>query len=94
MLVEAEVLWQLEDATPEVTEAIVAWLRVFEHNVFETRTMPKPPPERELDLEINLRLGLVQPNCRPYRVSTQHVPELNRQIQILLDTGIICKSLS
>ena len=85
---------QLEDTTPEVVEAIVARLRGFEHNVFETRTMQKPPTERELDLEINLRPGSVPPNRRPYRVATQHVPELNRQIQVLLDAGIIRKSLS
>ena len=93
-LVEAEVRRQLATATPQVVEAIVDHLRGFEHDVFETRDMPRPPPMRELDLEIPLKPGAVPPISRPYKVAPQHLPELNRQIRVLLDAGIIRKSVS
>lgn len=93
-LVEAEVRKQLQGSAPAVIEAILTRLRVFEGDVFETRTMPRLPPERLLDLEINLKPGAVPPNRRPYKVAPQHVAELQRQIGVLLDAGIIRRSLS
>ena len=93
-LIEAEVRHHLQHATPAVVEAIVARLQVFQDDVFETRTMPRLPPARLLDLEINLKPGSVPPNRRPYKVAPQHVPELQRQIEVLLQAGIIRPSLS
>ena len=49
---------------------------------------------RELDLEIPLKPGAVPPNRRLYKVAPQHLPELNHQIRVLLDAGIIRKSVS
>ena len=93
-LVEAEVRRQLVGSTPAVVDAIVRRLRVFEPDVFETRTMPRLPPSRLLDLEINLKPGLTPPHRRPYKVAPQHVPELQRQLDVLLQAGIIRRSLS
>jgi len=77
-LVEAEVRRQLQGSSQAVVEAILTRLRVFEGDVFETRTMPRLPPEHLLDLEINLKPDAVPPNRRPYKVAPQHVAELQR----------------
>ena len=53
-----------------------------------------PPSSPLLDLEINLKPGLMQTHQRPYKVAPQHVPELQRQLDVLLHAGIIRRSLS
>ena len=65
-------------------------LRGYEETVFETRTMPRMPPRRELDMDIMETLGARPVLGRPYPVSLQHLP----QIAALLKAGIIRWSVS
>jgi hypothetical protein len=67
---------------------------LFEGNVFETRTQPRPPPVRPFDVPIVERPGSVPPARRPYPVAPHHQPELDRQVQALLDAGLIRRSRS
>lgn len=72
---------------------MVQRLRAFEGDVFETRSMPRLPPFRQLDLDITVRPGSEPIHLRPYTVAPHLLPELDRQIQ-LLDAGIIRPSIS
>jgi len=56
--------------------------------------MPRIPPRRELDIDITETPGARPVSGRPYPVSPQHLPELERQITALLKTGIIRRSVS
>jgi len=69
-------------------------LRGYEETVFETRTMPRMPPRRELDMDITETLGARPVLGRPHPVSLKHLPELERQIAALLKAGIIRWSVS
>ena len=71
-------------------------LRGHEDTVFETRTMPRIPPRRELDMDITETPGARPVSGRPYPVSPQHLPELpvERQIAALLNACIIRRSVS
>merc|ERR1712127_124501 len=62
-------------------------------HVFETRTMPRAPPHRKVDLDVTLR-DAEPVYRRPYPVAAHHMQELNRQIKVLLDAGIIRSSAS
>jgi hypothetical protein len=71
-------------------DAIVQRLRLFEGDVFETRTQPRPPPVRPgFDVPIIEKLGSEPPARRPYPVAPHHQPELDRQVKALFDAGII-----
>ena len=69
-------------------------LRGYEDTVFETRTMPRMPPQRELDMDITETPGARPVSGRPFPVSPQHLPELERQIAALLKAGIIRRSVN
>ncbi len=69
-------------------------LRLFEGNVFETRTQPRPPAVRPFDVPIVERPGSLPPARRPYPVAPHHQPELDGQVQALLDAGLIRRSRS
>jgi hypothetical protein len=56
--------------------------------------MPRPPPARALDLEINERERALPQHRQPYRVAAHHQGEMERQIGILLKDGIIRESTS
>ena len=92
--VEREVRQHLSHLPDQQVEDVLARLRVFESDVFETRVMPRLPPRRELDLDITERPGSRPVARRPYSVAPQHLPELDRQIQVLLGAGIIRRSVS
>ena len=92
--VEQEVRTHLAHLPAKDVEAILQRLRVFEPDVFETRTMPRAPPYRAIDLDITLRPGATPQRRRAYPVAPHHLPELDRQIQLLLDAGMIRESLS
>ena len=66
----------------------------YEDDVFEQRDMPRPPPARALDLEINEREGALPQHRQSYRVAAHHQGEMERQIGILLKGGIIRESTS
>ena len=92
--IEAEVRTFLAHLPSVTVDSVLARLRSFETDVFENLTMPRPPPERAFDVTIPEKPGAVPPARRPYPVAPHHVPELERQIRVLLDAGIIRPSMS
>ena len=92
--VEADVRAQLAALPEEQIDAIVARLRVFEPDVFETMAMPRPAPSRQFDVGISEKTGSEPPARRPYPVAPHHQAELDRQVQVLLDAGIVRRSSS
>ena len=86
--VTSEVRAQLGHLSFQKQEDILTLLRGYEDTVFETRTMPRMLPHI-----ISQRL-LGPVSGRPYPVSPQHLPELERQIAALLKAGIIRRSVS
>jgi len=89
-----EVRAQLGHLSFQKQEDILTLLRGYKDTVFETRTMPRMPPRRELDMDITETPGARPVSGRPYPVSPQHLPELERQIAALLKAGIIRRSVS
>jgi hypothetical protein len=72
-----------------MVESVVARLRSFEADVFETRSMPRAPPHQPIDLDITLRQDAEPIARRAYPVAAHHLQELDRQIQLLLNAGMI-----
>jgi hypothetical protein len=112
--IEADVQEQLGHLEDSMVEAVVARLCSFEADVFETRSMPRAPPHRPIDLDITL-LTRSMPRAPPHRpidlditlrqdaepiarraypVAAHHLSELDRQIQLLLNAGMIRPSFS
>ena len=87
--VTSEVRTQLGHLSFQKQENNLTLLRGYEDTVFETRTMPRMPPQRELDMDITETPGARPVSGHPYPVSPQHLPELKRQIAALLKAGII-----
>ena len=92
--VEREVRQYLSECSLAQVEAVLQRLRVFEPDVFETRTMPRIAPRRQLDLDITEVPGARPVARRPYPVAPHLLPELDRQISALLSAGIIRHSVS
>ena len=92
--VESEVRAQLGHLPQDMTRDIFHILRGYEPTVFETRTMPRMAPHRDLDLAIDETPGSRPVASRPYPVAPQHLPELARQIDVLARAGIIRRSTS
>ena len=82
--VEDDVRIHLAHLPAAQVEEVVQRLRMFEEDVFETRTQPRPPPIREFDVSIAEKAGSSPPARRPYPVAPHHQPELDRQIKTLL----------
>jgi len=82
---------QLGHLSFQKQEDILTLLRGYKDTVFETRTIPRMPP---LDMDITETPGARPVSGRPYPVSPQHLPELERQIAALLKAGIIRRSVS
>ena len=89
--VTSEVHAQLGHLSFQKQEDILTLLRGYKDTVFETRTIPRMPP---LDMDITETPGARPVSGRPYPVSPQHLPELERQIKTLLKAGIIRRSVS
>ena len=85
---------QLVDSEKHVLDQVKRTLAPYEADVFEQRDMPRPPPIRTLDLEINERDGAVPQHRQPYKVAAHHQGEMERQIGVLLKGGIIRESTS
>ncbi len=92
--VEQDVRMHLAHLPPEEVDAVVERLQQYECDVFETRSMPRAPPHRSIDLDITIRPGCTPPRRRAYPVAPHHLAELDRQIQLLLDAGMIRNSMS
>jgi len=92
--VTSEVRTQLAHLPTQQVEAILSLLGGFEKTVFETRTMPRMPPVRQLDMDITETVDARSVAMRHYPVAPQHMPELEGQIKALLDAGIIRESVS
>jgi len=92
--VTSKVRAQLGHFSFQKQEVILTLLRGYEDTVFETRTMPRMPPRRKLDMDITETPGARPVSGRPYPVSPQHLPELERQITALLKAGNIQRSVS
>ena len=75
-------------------DTIVGILGTYEPTVFETHKMPRLAPHRHWDLGITEMEGARPQAGRPYSVAPQHLPELNRQIEVLERVGIIHRSKS
>ena len=56
--------------------------------------MPRMPPPRQLDMDITETSDARPVAMRHYPVGPQHMPELEQQIKVLLDAGIIRESVS
>ena len=52
------------------------------------------PPVRIISHQIDLMLGLSLPNKEPYGMTSAKSEEVNRQVQELLDRGLIRENLS
>jgi len=87
--VEAEVRAQLGDLSKQKQVDIIRLLEDYEPTVFETRNMPRLAPHRQWDLDITEVEGAQPVAGRPCPVAPQHLPELNRQIAVLEEAGII-----
>jgi len=85
---------QLGHLSLQKQEDIFTLFRGYEETVFETRTMPQMLPRHELDMDITETPGARPASGRPYPVSPQHLPELERQTTALLKAGIIRRSVS
>jgi len=92
--VTSELRAQLGHLSLQKQEDILTLLRGYEDTVFETHTMPRMPPRRELNMHIMETPGARPVSGRPYPVSLQHLPELERQMVALLKVGIIWRSVS
>jgi len=92
--VTSEVRAQFGHLSFQKQEDILTLLRGYEDTVFETCTMPRMPPRRELDMDITETPGARPVSGHPYLVSPQHLPELEAQITALLKAGIIQRSVS
>ena len=74
--VAASVRSSLRHLPDAMIEQIVQRLRGYETDVFETRTMPKAPPHRRVDLDVTLRDD--EPVYRrPYPVTAHHMQGLD-----------------
>ena len=76
--VKSEVRAQLGHLSLQKQEDILTLLQGYEETVFETCTMPRMPPRRELDMDITETPGARPVSGRPYPVSPQHLSELER----------------
>jgi len=92
--VTSEVRTQLAHLPPEQVDEILTLLGGFESTVFDTRGMPRMSPPRQLDMDITETPDARPVAMRHYPVAPQHMPELERQIKVLLDAGIIRESVS
>jgi len=81
--VTSEVRTQLVHLPAQQVEDILTLLGGFENTVFETRTMPRMPPVRQLDMDITETSDARPVAMRHYPVAPQHMPELERQIKAL-----------
>jgi len=82
--VTSEVRTQLAHLPAQQVEDILSLLGGFEKTVFDTRTMPRMPPVRQLDMDITETADARPVAMRRYPVAPQHMPELERQIKALL----------
>jgi hypothetical protein len=90
--IELEVHTNLAHVSTAVLEGVIQRLRTYEPTVFETRKLPRLTPRRGLDMDITEYSGARPVTRRPYRVAPQDKVELNRQLDLLLEVGIIRKS--
>jgi len=88
--VEEEVREQLS----HLSRTIVGILGTYEPTVFETREMPRLVQHRHWDLDITEMEGARPQASSQYPVTPQHLPELNRQIEVLERAEIIFRSKS
>jgi hypothetical protein len=56
--------------------------------------LPGLPPDRDVEFAIELIPGTPPISRRPYRMSSNELAELKKQLQDLLTKGLICPSLS
>jgi len=92
--VGAEVREQLSHLSRQKQDTNVGILGTYEPTVFETREMSRLAPHRHWDLDITeMESARPQAGC-PYPVAPQHLPELNRQIEVLERAVIIRRSKS
>ena len=92
--IELEVNTNLTHMPTAVRTGVIQRLRTYEATVFETRKLPRLAPRRGLDMDITEFSGARPVARRPYRVAPQHKAKFNRQLDLLLEAGIIRKSYS
>lgn len=78
--------------TPEVVPPEISHLLLDFQNLFAIPSVL--PPHRVYDHSIPLLPGAIPVNTRPYRYSPLHKTEIEKQVQHLLDTGLIVPSMS
>ena len=56
--------------------------------------LPSLPPEKEVDMSIEILLGMAPISRAPYRMAPTELKELKTQLQELLDKGFVRPSVS
>ncbi|KAM0887617.1 hypothetical protein ACQ4PT_028880 [Festuca glaucescens] len=78
---------ELKSIHPEIQAVLEQFIDVF-------ATPSTLPPERPYDHAIPLKPEATPFNSRPYRYSPAHKDEIERQVQSMLDSGVIVPSMS
>ena len=91
---ETEVRTQLGHLPTSQQDDIIRALEAYKSTGFETQDMPRLAGFRNLDIDITETEGSRPVATRPYPVAPRNLPELHRQIKVLLDAGIIGRGVS
>nr|GEZ13321.1 reverse transcriptase [Tanacetum cinerariifolium] len=83
-----------EDKSPTTIHPLVQPLMNFYRQVFPTEIPPGLPPIRSIQHKIDFIPGSVLPNKPAYRTNPQQTIEIRKQVDKLLENGLIRESLS
>ena len=89
---EAFLALVLDSKRRQVNLENIAVIKEFSDVFFEE--LPGLPPEREVDLVIEVLPGTVPISRAPYRMAPTELKELKTQVQELLDKGFVEPSVS
>ncbi|GJV75635.1 transposon ty3-I gag-pol polyprotein [Tanacetum coccineum] len=78
---------------PTLSPLIQTLLKSYSH-VFPTEIPPGLPPKRSIQHKIDLMPGSVLPNKPAYRTNPQETIEIRKQVDTLIENGLIRESLS
>ena len=84
---EAYLAHVVDTSIPKVTLKNVSIVQEFSNVFFED--LPRLPPNRELEFDIDLLLGSTFISIPPYRIAPDELKELKTQLQDLVDKGFI-----
>ena len=76
------------DVKMEVPDCVAELLKQYA-DVMPPELLKKLPPRRDIDHKIELLPGMVAPSQAPYRMAPKELVELRKQLNELLDAGLI-----